>query len=49
MGNQDQFITKARLENEKEKMDSLFNGKAELIKFEGGHEINKEVLINLIK
>ncbi|MEG3659746.1 esterase [Arenibacter palladensis] len=48
-GNKDEFITEARLEKEKEKMNSLFSGKAELIKFVGGHEIKRDVLIGLIE
>tara|TARA_R100001369_G_scaffold92614_3_gene138744 strand:+ start:2625 stop:3272 length:648 start_codon:yes stop_codon:yes gene_type:complete len=49
LGNNDEFITEVRLEKEKEKMNSLFSGKAELIKFDGGHEIKKDVLIGLIE
>ena len=49
LGNNDEFITEVRLEKEKEKMNSLFSGKAELIKFDGGHEIKKNVLIGLIE
>jgi hypothetical protein len=37
------------LEKEKERMDSLFNGIAQWIKFDGGHEIKKDVLINLME
>ena len=49
LGNKDVFITEARLQKEKEKLNSLFSGKAELIKFDGGHEIKKDVLIGLIE
>ncbi|SHF05614.1 Predicted esterase [Arenibacter palladensis] len=49
LGDNDEFITEVRLEKEKEKMNSLFSGKAELIKFDGGHEIKKNVLIGLIE
>lgn len=49
LGNKDEFITEARLQKEEKKMNSLFSGKAELIKFDGGHEIKKDVLIGLIK
>jgi hypothetical protein len=48
LGNKDEFISESRLQREKEKLKSLFNGKAELIKFDGGHEIKKDILINLI-
>ncbi|MCM4152238.1 esterase [Arenibacter sp. N53] len=49
IGNKDEFITEARLKKEQEKVDSLFFGRAQLIKFEGGHEIKKEILNNLIR
>ena len=48
LGNKDEFISESRLQREKEKLKSLFNGKAELINFDGGHEIKKDILINLI-
>ena len=49
IGDKDEFITETRLKQEQEKVDTLFNGKAELIKFDGGHEIKSEVLNNLLK
>jgi len=49
LGNKDEFITEARLEKETKKMEALFNGKAELIKFDGGHEIKKDILISLVE
>ena len=49
LGNKDEFITEARLKMEKEKMDSLFSGKGQLIKFDGGHEVKKDVLFNLVE
>tara|TARA_R110002033_G_scaffold38565_2_gene78005 strand:+ start:472 stop:1119 length:648 start_codon:yes stop_codon:yes gene_type:complete len=49
LGNKDEFISESRLQREKEKLKSLFNGKAELIKFDGGHEIKKDILISLIE
>ena len=49
LGNKDEFITEARLIKETKKMDSLFSGKAELIKFDGGHEIRKDILISLME
>jgi predicted esterase len=48
-GNKDEFISGTRLEKEKEKTDALFNGRAQWITFEGGHEIKKDVLINLLE
>ena len=49
IGNKDEFITEARLKKEQEKVDSLFCGRAQFIKFEGGHEIKMEVLNNLVR
>lgn len=49
LGNKDEFITEGRLEKEKKKMDALFNGRVQWIKFEGGHEIKKDVLLNLME
>ncbi|MBC8769960.1 esterase [Arenibacter sp. BSSL-BM3] len=49
IGNNDEFITEARLNKEQGKVDTLFSGRAQLITFEGGHEIKKEVLNNLVK
>lgn len=48
IGNKDEFITEARLIKEQKKIDSLFGGRAQLIKFEGGHEIKKDLINNLI-
>jgi predicted esterase len=49
MGNKDEYITETRLKKEKEKMENLFSGKGQLIAFEGGHEIKKELLMNLVE
>lgn len=49
IGNKDEYITEVRLKREQEKANSLFSGRAELIKFEGGHEIKKDIINNLIK
>ncbi|MCK0192116.1 esterase [Arenibacter sp. F20364] len=49
LGNKDEFITEVRMKIEKEKLDSLFGGKAQLIEFDGGHEIKKDILINLVE
>ncbi len=49
LGNRDEFITGGRLEKEKKKMDALFIGRVQWIKFEGGHEIKKDVLIHLME
>ena len=47
-GNKDHFLTPERLVNELEKSDQLFQGKAEFVKFSGGHEILPDILMNLI-
>lgn len=47
VGNKDQYITPERLEVEKKKAQTLFEGKAEIEIFEGGHEIKKEIIRNL--
>jgi len=49
IGNKDEFLSEARLKTEKKKVDSLFSGRAQWIEFEGGHEIKKEVIHNLVK
>jgi predicted esterase len=49
LGNKDEFITDTRLQKEKEKMKYLFGEKGQLIAFEGGHEIKKDLLIKLVE
>lgn len=46
-GNQDQYLTPARLETEKVKYEQLFGNHAQVIEFEGGHEVHQELLENL--
>ena len=47
-GNRDEFLNEERLVKEKEKLDKLFQGKYELISFEGGHEIMPEIIAKLV-
>lgn len=46
-GDSDFFLTKERLENEQKKLEILFQNKAEIIKFEGGHEVKPEIISQL--
>tara|TARA_R110002050_G_scaffold16019_2_gene48978 strand:- start:72522 stop:73166 length:645 start_codon:yes stop_codon:yes gene_type:complete len=48
VGNQDEYLNEERIKFEVEKMKNLFNNKAELLTFEGGHEVKKELINNLV-
>lgn len=48
IGTKDAYLTPARLVEEEQKAISLFQGKAEQIRFDGGHEIKKEIINSLI-
>ncbi len=47
-GNADAFLTPERLKTEKVKIDALFQGKAEVTTFKGGHEVKPELIAGLI-
>jgi predicted esterase len=47
-GDSDEFLTDDRLKSEKVKIDTLFNGKAEIITFKGGHEVKPEIIQGLL-
>lgn len=47
-GSNDHYLTPERRKQEQAKMDTLFLGKAEVIHFEGGHEVKPELLNQLI-
>ncbi|WP_299536540.1 alpha/beta hydrolase [Ulvibacterium sp.] len=49
IGNKDEFITEKRLKEESKKIESLFEGRAEVIIFEGGHELKKEIINSLVE
>lgn len=49
IGDKDPFIAEERLKVEKEKITTLFNGKAKIISFDGAHEVKKELINGLIK
>lgn len=47
MGDKDEYLTEERMEHEQKKIDMLFEGRAQLQLFDGGHEIKKEIINNL--
>ncbi|MEQ5791165.1 esterase [Muricauda sp. NFXS6] len=47
-GNEDKYLTPDRLKGEKIKIEKLFQGKAETITFNGGHEVKPEIIKDLI-
>ncbi|GGD37699.1 alpha/beta hydrolase [Muriicola marianensis] len=47
VGDNDEYITPERWEKEKEKIEALFQGKAEIEVFDGKHEIKKEIINTL--
>lgn len=48
VGNQDEYLTKERLSIEREKTQTIFNGRAKEHIFNGGHIIKKELINSLI-
>ncbi|MUH34549.1 esterase [Zobellia amurskyensis] len=48
VGNADEYLTEEKLASETKRIEHLFNGKAEQIFFEGGHEVKKELILNLV-
>ena len=49
VGSHDAYLTEERMQLEHQKIARLFQGKAKQIIFEGGHEMKKEVIYNLIR
>lgn len=47
-GNDDEYITKKRMQKEKLKVEELFGNKATIINFEGKHEVNVNIINNLV-
>ena len=47
-GEEDPYLNPDRLEREKQKLAVMFSGKAELMPFDGGHELRKEILHKFI-
>jgi predicted esterase len=48
IGDSDAFLTPERLKEEEAKLGTLFQGKAQMVRFHGGHEIKKEILTQLV-
>ena len=48
-GDKDAYLVPERLEAEKIKIGFLFQGKAEIITFEGGHEVQPKIIESLLK
>ncbi|CAZ98154.1 alpha/beta hydrolase [Zobellia galactanivorans] len=49
VGDADEYLTEERQALETKKIERLFGGKAKQILFKGGHEIKKELILNLVK
>lgn len=47
-GDQDNYLIPERMENERVKIDTVFGGNAEIITFEGGHEVKPEIINSLL-
>lgn len=48
IGNQDEYLNEERMKTETKKIKTLFNSKAEIITFEGGHVVKKEIINQLV-
>jgi hypothetical protein len=48
VGNKDEYMNAERLKHESGKTESLFQGRAKQIIFDGGHEVKKELLTQFI-
>jgi len=49
VGDKDEYLNEERRKTESEKIEKLFGGKAELIVFDGGHEMRKDLIIDLVQ
>ena len=49
VGDKDEFITEERFKEESKRVEQLFKGRAEQIIFEGGHEIKKKIIQQLVQ
>ena len=47
-GDQDEYLSPERLKKERIKLETLFQGHAKLVAFEGGHEMKPEILKGLV-
>lgn len=48
IGTKDSYLTPTRLKVEEEKVLDIFQGKARIIRFNGGHEVKKEIINSLV-
>ncbi|WP_158977566.1 alpha/beta hydrolase [Cellulophaga sp. L1A9] len=48
VGTNDEYLNEERMKSESKKIATLFNNKAEITTFEGGHEVRKEIINNLV-
>ncbi|MGB6152874.1 MAG: esterase [Pricia sp.] len=49
VGDKDEYLNEERRKTESEKIEKLFGAKAELIVFDGGHEVRKDLIVNLVQ
>ena len=47
-GTEDTYLTKERMRSEKQRLDDLFGDQAEILTFNGGHEVRVDLINNLI-
>lgn len=47
-GDSDEYLTPERLQVEKQKIETLFQGNAKIISFKGGHEVKPEIINGLM-
>ncbi|MEX0288809.1 MAG: alpha/beta hydrolase [Flavobacteriaceae bacterium] len=48
IGDADEYLNEQRLKTERRKIEAIFNNKAELVIFEGTHEVKKELINGLV-
>ena len=48
VGTKDEYLIEERMKSESKKIATLFNNKAEITTFEGGHEVRKKIINSLI-
>lgn len=48
IGTKDSYLPPTRLKVEEEKVLDIFQGKAKIIRFDGGHEVKKEIINSLV-
>ncbi|WP_282164787.1 alpha/beta hydrolase [Cellulophaga baltica] len=48
VGTKDEYLNEERMKSESKKIATLFNNKAEITTFEGGHEVRKKIINSLI-